>query len=253
MPRCAACYNIIKVVMYMKKGISIFLRIVFVLMIIGAIECAIFAIVYQGDAVQVENASDISIADINEHTILYVENLEILERYAFKTVEEYRDSEGTYVDTTYYVYEASHPMDNHELFAEYYIVKFCDKNNKEYLASLSVAADDDIAGSLKNTPLQISACVGAAPLSNSALLNTYDEQLKELRKTALNHYSQQSQTEQAHISLGYQAESIEQYNRDAEKDVVSFRVMMAILSVVLLAGAVWLMRVVRAKSKKTAT
>ena len=236
----------------MKKGISIFLTIVYVLMIIGAIECAIFAITYKGDNIKVENASDINLSDIDEYTILYVENLEILERYAFKTVYEYRDSEGTYTDTTYYVYEASHPMDKHKLFAEYYIVKFRDKNNKEYIASLSVAADDDIASSLKNTPLQISACVGASPFSSTTFLNTYDKQLRELRETSLNNYSQQSQIERTHITLGYQAENIEQYNRDTEKDVVEVRVMMAIFSVALLAVAVWLIRVVRKAKIKNA-
>ncbi len=236
----------------MKKGISVFLTIVYVLMIIGAIECGIFAIMYKGDNIKVENASDVTISDIDEYTILYVENLEVLERYAFKTVYEYRDSEGTYTDTTYYVYEDSHPMDKHELFAEYYIVKFHDKNNKEYIASLSVAADDDIASSIKNTPLQISACVGVSPISSTTLLNTYDKQLHEIRETSLNNYSQQLQAEKAHISLGYQAENIEQYNRDAEKSVVETRVMMAIFSAVLLAVAVWLIRVVRIKNNKTA-
>lgn len=236
----------------MKKGIAVFLTIVYVLIVIGAIECAIFAIVYKGDNIQVENASDINISDIDEYTILYVENLEILERYAFETVYEYRDSEGSYTDITYYVYEASHPMDEHELFAEFYIVKFRDKTNKEYIASLSVDADDDIASSLKNTPLQISACVGAAPFSSTAFSNANDKQLRELRETSLNNYSQQTQIEQANITLGYQAESIEQYDQDTEKDVIISRVLMAIFSVVLLAIAIWLMRIVRTKNKKTA-
>lgn len=236
----------------MKKGIAVFLTIVYVLIVIGAIECAIFAIVYKGDNIQVENASDMNISDIDEYTILYVENLEILERYAFETVYEYRDSEGSYTDITYYVYEASHPMDEHELFAEFYIVKFRDKTNKEYIASLSVDADDDIASSLKNTPLQISACVGAAPFSNTAFSNANDKQLRELRETSLNNYSQQTQIEKANITLGYQAESIEQYDQDTEKDVIISRVLMAIFSVVLLAIAIWLMRIVRTKNKKTA-
>lgn len=232
----------------MKKGISIFLTIVYVFMIIGAVECGIFAIMYKGDNIKVENASNINISDIDEYTILYVENLEVLEQYAFKTMYEYRDSEGTYTDTTYYVYEASHPMDKNKLFAEYYIVKFRDKNNKEYIASLSVAADDDIVSSLKNTPLQISACVGASPVSSTTLLNTYDKQLRELRETSLNNYSQQSQIEKAHISLEYQAGNIEQYNRNAGKDAVESRVIMAIFSVILFAVAIWLIRVVRKKT-----
>ena len=76
--------------------------------------------------------------------------------------------------------------------------------------------------------------------------------MRELRETSLNNYSQQSQIERANITLGYQAESIEQYNQDTEKDVIRSRVLMAIFSVVLLAVAIWLMRLVRTKNKKTA-
>ena len=93
---------------------------------------------FKQDNIKVENASNANISDIDDYTILYVENLEVLKRYAFETVYEYRDSEGSYTDTTYYVYEDSQPMDKHELFAEYYIVKFCDKNNKEYIERLIV-------------------------------------------------------------------------------------------------------------------
>lgn len=233
----------------MKKGLSVFLTIVYVLMIIGAVECAFFAIVYSGDHITVENASAINISVLDEHTVLYVEDLEVLERYAFQTVDEYQDSEGSYSDTTYYVYDASHPMDGHELFAEYYIVKFSDKTGKEYIASLSVSADDHIAPALKNTPLQISACVSALPGANTAFLNANDKQLAELREAALNDYAQKSQTERAHFTLGYQAESIAQYNEAAEKDVASTRVLMAILGVTLLAAAIWLMRFVRKKKQ----
>lgn len=229
----------------MKKGFSLFLTTVYVLMIIGAIECAIFAIVYKGDRIEVKNATTINILDINEYTVLYVENLEILERYAFQTVYEYRDSEGTYTDTTYYVYDAFQPMDKHELFAEYYIVKFNDKTGKEYIASLSVDADDDIALSLRNTPLQISACVGVSPVSTATFLNTNDKQVHELRESSLSKYSQQSQIESAHITLGYQAGSIAQYNQEAEKDIVETKILMTVFCVVLLSVAIWLMCVVR--------
>lgn len=234
----------------MKKGLSVFWTIVSVLMIIGAIECGIVAAVYTGDQRAIENVSDISISDIDEHTVLYVEKLEVLERYAFQTVDEYQDSEGSYSDTTYYVYPASHPMDKHTLFAEYYIVKFTDKTGKEYVASLTVSAEDDIASSLRNTPLQIGACVGAAPYANSAFSNTNDKQLAELREASLKNYSQHSQAESAQITLGYRAASIAQYEKAAAKDAASTRVLMAVLAVALLAGTVWLIGFVRRKKQK---
>ena len=234
----------------MKKGTAIALRIICVFMIIGALECLIFSIMFKGDNTKIENASDINISDIDESTVLYIENLEVSERYAFETIDEYRDSEGTYEDTTYYVYDASQPMDEHELFAEFYIVKFCDKNNKERIASLSVPADCDIAHSLKNTPLQISACFWVSPFSSdSFLLNTNDKKLNELRETSLNDYSQQSQIEQAHITLEYVSDSVEQYNQDKDKDDVELRVMMAIFGVLLMVASVWLILFVRKKSK----
>lgn len=228
----------------MKKGTSIFLKILIVLMIIGAIECAIFAIVYTGDSTAVVCASDIDIGDIDEYTILYFEDLEVLSRYAFETVYEYRDSEGSYTDTTYYVYDASQPMDKNELFAQYYIVKFQDMNNT-YITSLSVAADKDITSSLKETPLRISACVGASTISTSAFSNASDDQLRDLRETALNDYAKQHQIQRAHITLGYQTESLEQYDRDREQDTVSSRIMMAVVSVILLGGSIWLIRILR--------
>ena len=234
----------------MKKRTLVFLTVVYVLMIIGAVECAIFAILYTGDNIKVENVSDINISNIDEHTVLYIEDLEILERYAFETLYEYRDSEGGYTDTTYYVYEDSHPKDEHELFAEYYIVKFCDKSDNEYVASLSVSASDDVASLLEDAPLQISACVGAVPISSSTVLsNENDKQLIELREDSLNKFSEKSQIERANVTLGYKAESIEQYNQDTGKDVVTTRVIMAIFSVVLIAVAVWLIRICRRKKQ----
>ena len=139
----------------MKKGTAILLKILSVLIIIGAIECLVAALLYNGSADKIENISEIDVSAVNDSTKIYFEEIEILERYAFETVYEYNDSENSYSDTTYYVYDDSQPMDKNELFTEYYIVKFCDNSGKEYITSLSVLAKKKVASSLKNTPLKI--------------------------------------------------------------------------------------------------
>ncbi len=232
----------------MKKNFFAIKIIACVLIIICAIECMLFAILYNGEKIEIKNASDISLSDIDEHTTIYIEDFEILERYAFKTVYEYSDSEGSYSSDTYYVYEATHPMDKNELFAEYFIVKFCDKNNKEYITSLCIDASNEIASSLKNVPLQISACVWTLyPSSATALSSETDKQLIEIRETSLNNYSQQSQIERAPVIFEYQSESAEQYIQDNENDAIVARILVAILGIILLAVAAWLIRVIRRK------
>lgn len=94
----------------MKKGLSIFLKIVSILMIIGGVECLIFSATYQESPKKVEHASDIIVSDITDYSVLYIEELNVLERYAFKTKDEYKDSEGTYTEVNFYVYDASSPM-----------------------------------------------------------------------------------------------------------------------------------------------
>lgn len=229
----------------MKKGTAVFLTIVAVLMLIGAVECGIIAIIHNGESSKIEDGAKIDISDIDEYTVLYFEELEVVGRYAFQTADEYSDSDSGYTDTTYYVYEGDQPMDSHELHAEYYIVKFSDSSN-EYITSLCVAADQDV-DSLKNTPVRISACVSAAPASNSSLQNENDKKLQELREDALDAYAEDSGIERVHVTFSYQAESAEQHQSDMEKDVVIVRVILAVASVGLVVGGVCLIRFVRKK------
>lgn len=222
-------------------------------MIIGAIECLICAFLPSETSDKCELLSNIDIEQIDDYTTIYCEELEILNRYAFETVYEYTDSEGTYIDTTYYVYDASEPMDKNELFAEYYIVKISDKTGNEYIASLIVSADKDMASTLTKTPLKISACVWASPISNPKLSNSDDKQLYQLRETALNEYSKNSKIERAPITLTYQAESIEQYQDSIKKDAVGSKIIMIIFSVILALSGIGIGRFIRKKTKKNET
>lgn len=237
---------------YMKKGLSIFLKIVSILMIIGGVECLIFSATYQESPKKVEHASDIIVSDITDYSIVYIEELNVLERYAFKTKDEYKDSEGTYTEVNFYVYDASSPMDNNELFAEYYIVKFRDKTGQEQIASLSVSSDEEIATSLSKCPTTISACIGVSPVSNSKLLNSYDKELKQIREQSLLEYSTTSELPQiSNITFGYQNESIEQYQKEFESDVKSAKIIALVFGIVLIVGGTALFIHVRKKQSKS--
>jgi hypothetical protein len=146
-------------------------------------------------------------------------------------------------------------MDKNELFAEYYIVKFCDNSGKEYITSLSVLAKKKVASSLKNTPLKISACTGATPVSNDELpdqlVNSNDKQLLELREKSLNGYSQNNNVPRAGFTLGYITDSVEQYQSDFAEGVVELRIMLAVLGVALILADVWLIRFIGRKTKST--
>ncbi len=233
----------------MKKGLSVVLTIVYILMIVGGIELLIFSSTYRESTPKIKEISKINISDITDYTTLYIENLEIIERYAFKTEDEYKDSEGTYTEINYYVYDAMQPMDDNELSSEYYIVKFKDKSGKEYVSSLSVSADKTIAKKLKNCPLSTSACVGAAPISSNKLLNSYDVKLSDLRDSALTEYANNFEVTCANITLGYQNETIEQYQTEFQKDVTSAKIISLIFGLVLLSGGIYVMMYVRKKKK----
>lgn len=231
----------------MKKGVSIFLRVLAVVMIIIGIICLGFGAFGSFETAEVKNMSDISAYGVADYTVLYFEELEVLERYAFKTEYEYRDSEGTYEETDYFVYDASQPMDDNELFAEYYIVKFSDNTGKEFVTSLCVRMDKSHKPDLATLPAQISCCAYVATISDNALANSYDVELANLRRAAINEYSGKTGASAASVALEYKTHSVSQYQQDAESDNQTTRVLMIVFGVLLVVGAVLILRLVKRK------
>lgn len=228
----------------MKK----FLKVAAIFLLIGAVCCLLGAVLYQEKPAECKALKDTDSAAIDDYTVVYCADLEVLERYAFQTMKEYRDSEGSYTDVTYYVYDASQSMDKNELVGEYYLVKFRDSTGKEYITSLSVPAEENMSKTLAKTPVKLSACLGAAPIRTGGLLNDNEEKLRQLRETALDACSEKLQLPRANITLSYRAETVEQYQKEFQKDGVTARIVMAVFAVVLCGSGVWLLR--RADKKK---
>lgn len=233
----------------MKKGYRIVFIILSIIMIIGGVEFLVFAAVYNPTAPEVPNTADIDLYDIEQYTTVYFDKIDVLERYAFKTMHEYKDSEGSYTDTTYYVYDASQPMDKNELISEYYIVKISDKNGGEYITSLSIDTSKDIYTTVKNAPIQISACVGASPAPlNDLSPDTTEGQLKILRETSLKEYSEKSQIPTAPVILAYKTETSEQALNNVEKETVETKIIAVIGGLVLMLAGIGLL--ILTKNKK---
>lgn len=74
--------------------------------------------------------SDISVNDLND-TFTFG-------KYMFITIDEYDDIYSGYTDVDYFVYTADQPMDNHDLFEEYYVAMFYDSRShtKYFLGSV---------------------------------------------------------------------------------------------------------------------
>ena len=212
----------------MKKVLSI-------LLILFGILSLVMGLLYQETPKQIQNMDVVDISEIRETSTFFVEDLEVLQRYAFETVHEYEDSESGYSDTDYYVYSDSQPMDKNDLFGEYYIVKFTDKTGTEYITSLSVLANKDIAPSLRNGPVRLDACVGASLIAETKLLNSNDKDLHRLREEALDAYARESQLPRANITLGYQTRTVQDNLQQQEQDVRSFKTSNAVLGAAMLA------------------
>lgn len=233
----------------MKKKSSVFSKILRIFLLILGTECLVFSLVSSAKAPKVENASDVNLFGLKESKVVFFEELEVLERYAFQTMDEYTDSEGTYVDTTYYVYDGSHPMDKNELHSEYYIVKLCDEDGNEFITSMSVAADRHMTSTLKKCPIKISACAWVSEFSKLKLQNSNDKKLDKLEEKALNEYSEASGIPRANVTLGYKNETIKQYQKEYKRENTTTKIMMAVFGTAFIAIGAWL--TVRKKKETT--
>lgn len=234
----------------MKKKPSTFRTILSVLMIIGAVMCLIFSVMYQENPGQVAYITELDVSRAKETVTVYIEELEVLERYAFQTIHEHEDSDGIYSDVQYYVYDASQPMDSNRLFGEYYIVKFRDKTGEAYITSLSVSASKTVAPTLHGAPVTISACVGMQPLqADGAFTNNNDIELHALREAALDAYSQKTGIRRANVTLGYQEETVSQYQKGFAQDVSSAKTVALVFGILLAAGGAALLSPRKKKAK----
>lgn len=231
----------------MKKGIALFLRIVAIYLLIDAALALVLSVTYQEEAPEVKQLSDVNIFELTDYEVVYFDKLEILERYAFQTMDEYSDSEGGYTDIKFFVYPGSHAMDDNELTAEYYVVKFYDQEGTAYVASMTVSASDGSSISLDGGSQTISACVGIGKMSHGS--DTDDRELEQLREDALDAYAEKAQAEPVDRSLGYQSDSIDQYKAAWEEDVASTKLIAGIAGVVLTGIGVSLLVYVRKKTK----
>lgn len=213
----------------MKK---VLFAILAVFTILGTVVCLGFAVFYRPAQETVHDMSAATISGLNERTAFQIEDLEILERYAIKVIQESDGGNGMPEDSTYYVYDASAAVDEHTLWAEYYVVRFTDRE-KEYVASLMVSAGKDV--SLENIPVSITACVNAFPASSGA----DDDKLGQLRQAALEDWAQRTGAEKATVTLGYQAESADLLRSSVDKDATEIRLAMGITGVILAAFSVW--------------
>lgn len=200
--------------------------------VLGTLVCLCFAILYQPKPETVHHMSTASISQMRERTVFYIEDLEVLKRYAFKTVEERSDADGQPEESVYYVYDASQPMDEHKLLSEYYVVKFADEE-REYIASLTVSAD--MAVPLENTPVHITACVNAFPAS----AGKDSDQLGQLRTAALEDWAQRTGTQKANVTFGYQAEDPVARLDTIKQDTNEVKLAMGITGIILAAFSVW--------------
>ncbi len=162
---------------------------------------------------EITDITIVSVDDIGEYKPFYIENLQIVKRYAFKTVDSYTDSDG-YSDNSYYAYRADDPMDEYELFEEYYIVVFTDISGSRHLASMTVRPykSKSVDFNSSDGNLMISACVSATgEPENTLFLNSYDKKILQFRDEAIANYAKESSIPYEGINMVYQCETIEEY------------------------------------------
>lgn len=163
---------------------------------------------------EITDITAISVDEIGEdYKPYYIEQLQILERYAFKTVDSYESTDG-YSDDTYYAHRGDEPMDEYELFTEYYIVLFQDKSENPYLASMSVSSEAEMSELLNSTDgtLVIPACVSiSSQKPNETFLNNYDLKILDMKCEKLQEYSQKLDIPNKSLNMVYKYETIDEY------------------------------------------
>lgn len=246
----------------MKKGTAIILIIASVyLLFFGIVMTAVSFLPAKAPEVPADMA-DSAFEDIVDYDVYYIEELYILERYAFQTADEYDDIESGYTDITFRVYSGDQPMDKYDLDSEYYVVLFHDKYGKPHLASLYVNADKDMSSVLNacgngmytlEDPLSVSACVGAYYSStNEALLNRNEIEIGELRESRLSAYSEDCGIPYDGLRLGYRSATKAEFAENEVADTARDRRMFLIFGILLLAGGVLLLRFTIRKRRKAA-
>lgn len=236
----------------MKKGTAIILIIASVYLLVFGAAMTAFSMLTKNTPETITDMSGVTPEDIVDYHVYYIEDLYILERYAFQTADEYDDIESGYTDITFRVYSGDQPMDKYELHSEYYVVMFHDKNGEPHLASLSVSASKDMSSVLNacgsgtytfEDPLTVSACVGAYYASaNEALQNRNDIEIGELRESRLAAYSGESGIPYDGLCLGYRSATKAEFAEDEVADTARNRRMFLSFGVLLLAGGILLLR-----------
>lgn len=234
---------------------KIFLKILAIFLLVAAVELLLITILYREKPVEIQNMADVNVSVMEQYSTVYIDELYILDRYAFETIHEYRkDYETGYSsDPVYFAYEGSQPMDKNELFVEYFVVKFTDQSGKEYVASMSVLAGKRYSPSLKELPLKISAVAGAGIPSDGDIYFDFDDsndaKLFRWKTAALDKYAESLQIPQAGITLGYQAENIQHLQALQQREDRSFRISGVVGGVALLAAGVFLLTKTSKKSQ----
>lgn len=213
----------------MKK---VLFAILAVFTILGTVVCLGFALFYRPSQETVYDMSEAGISELTERATFQIADLEILERYAIKVIQESDGSNGMPEDSAYYVYDASAAVGEYTPWAEYYVVRFADRE-KEYVASLTVSAGKNI--SPEKLPVSITACVNAFPASAGA----DEDKLGKLRQAALESCAQRTGAEKAAITLSYQAESADHLQAAIDKEAAEIKLAMGITGAILAAFSVW--------------
>jgi len=135
---------------------KVLFAILAVFTILGTVVCLGFALFYLPSQETVYDMSEASLSELTERATFQIADLEILERYAIKVIQESDGSNGMPEDSAYYVYDASAAVDEYTPWAEYYVVRFTDRE-KEYVASLTVSAGKNIslAAQMKNDKIYL--------------------------------------------------------------------------------------------------
>ena len=192
----------------MKKSNNTLVKIIVICICITFAAFLVFSLLEKQAPKEITDITTITADQIGEgYKPYYIEELHIIERYAFMTIDDYTDSEG-YSSTSYYPHAADEPMDEYELWEEYYIVMFYDSSGTPHLASLTTRDFEKVS----QESSVISACVSAtSEPADTTFMNNYDKKILELREESLNAYSAESGIPYEGIRMEYKYETLDEY------------------------------------------